>query len=271
MKRTTKGEGIFRLDDRVAFVSGASGHLGRAIVGVLAEAGATVIINGRTAEKLEQLREELADYGDRIETMAFDVTDAPAVDRSFNEITERHDALDVLINNAYAGEPGSIESATANDFASAYGVAVTGAFNCVKAASPGLRAAVEINGDASVINVASMYGSVSPDPRVYGDTGLDNPPYYGAAKGGLIQLGRYLACHLAVQRIRVNTLSPGPFPPSSVVEASPSFGANLCAKVPLNRLGEPDDLKGAVLFLASSASAYVTGINLPVDGGWTTW
>lgn len=266
-----KGEQLFRLDGRVAFVSGAGGHLGRSIVAALAEAGATVVANGRTPEKLDRLKSALAGDGHHIETMAFDVTEIAAVDRNFSEITARHGSLDVLINNAYAGEPGSVASTTAEDFERAYEVAVTGAFNCVKAASPALRAAVEANGDASVINVASMYGSVSPDPRVYGDTGLDNPPYYGAAKGGLIQLGRYLACHLAVERIRVNTISPGPFPRQSIVEASPKFSANLCAKVPLNRLGEPDDLKGAVLFLASSASAYVTGINLPVDGGWTAW
>lgn len=116
-----------------------------------------------------------------------------------------------------------------------------------------------------------MYGSVSPDPSIYGTSGLNNPPYYGAAKAGLIQLTRYAACHLAADRIRVNCISPGPFPSPQALERDPGFHGRLNAKNPMRRTGEPAELAGPLLFLASDASSYVTGTNLAVDGGWTAW
>jgi NAD(P)-dependent dehydrogenase (short-subunit alcohol dehydrogenase family) len=116
-----------------------------------------------------------------------------------------------------------------------------------------------------------MYGSVSPDPSIYGGSGANSPPYYGAAKAGLIQLTRYLAVHLAHLRIRVNCISPGPFPAPRYLESDADFHEKLKARTPMGRTGDPDELRGPVLFLASGASSYVTGINLAVDGGWTAW
>jgi NAD(P)-dependent dehydrogenase (short-subunit alcohol dehydrogenase family) len=116
-----------------------------------------------------------------------------------------------------------------------------------------------------------MYGMVSPDPRIYGNSGQNNPPFYGAAKGALLQLTRYAACHLASHKIRVNAISPGPFPAGNLQESNPAFYKELCNKNPMNRIGHPDELAGAILFLASDAASFVTGINLPVDGGWTAW
>jgi len=115
-----------------------------------------------------------------------------------------------------------------------------------------------------------MYGVVSPDPRIYGDSGYDNPPNYGAGKAAIIQFTRYAACHLAAKGIRVNAISPGPFPNPKVQE-NKWFISNLKNKVPLGRIGQPGDLKGAVVFLASEGSSYITGQNIVVDGGWTVW
>lgn len=126
-------------------------------------------------------------------------------------------------------------------------------------------------GGASVVNVASMYGQVSPDPRIYGNSGSNNPPYYGAAKAGLIQLTRYMACHLGHFNIRVNSLCPGPFPPESIKEKNPAFYNQLCFKNPLGRIGEAHEVAGPVVFLLSAASSFITGANLAVDGGWTSW
>jgi NAD(P)-dependent dehydrogenase (short-subunit alcohol dehydrogenase family) len=100
---------------------------------------------------------------------------------------------------------------------------------------------------------------------------MNNPPHYGAAKAALLQYTRYAAVHLAPQGIRVNAISPGPFPPEAVQQRDPTFAAALTQKVPMGRLGKPEDMGGAVVFLASSASRFVTGANLPVDGGWTAW
>jgi NAD(P)-dependent dehydrogenase (short-subunit alcohol dehydrogenase family) len=262
---------LFRLDGRVAFVSGAAGHLGRSIASGLAESGAHVILNGRGAAVLGDLRDSLVEEGLSASVAAFDVRDAEAVQRGFAEIEAEHGRLDVLVNNAYAGPTGTLETATPEDFQSAYDVAVTGAFRCFAAARGLLGSAAAKAGHASVVNVASMYGWVSPDPRIYGTSGMNNPPFYGAAKGGLLQLTRYMAAHAAAEGIRVNAVSPGPFPPDRVRTADPDFHRALREKVPLGRVGEADEMKGAVLFLASDASSYVTGINLPVDGGWTAW
>jgi gluconate 5-dehydrogenase len=116
-----------------------------------------------------------------------------------------------------------------------------------------------------------MYGSVSPQPEVYRDAPqFHNPPAYGAAKAALLQLTRYSACHLAAHGIRVNSVSPGPFP-APAVQANEAFVEELTARVPLGRIGQPGELVGAVVFLLSDAASYVTGANLPVDGGWTAW
>ena len=269
--RDVPGERLFRLDGRVAFLSGAAGHLGRAMAAALAHAGAHVVLNGRREEALAPVRDALVQRGLSADTVAFDVRDTEAVERGFAQVAERHGRLDVLVNNAYAGKTGTIDTATEEDFQAAYDVAVTGAFRCFSAARPLLRVAAEAEGHASVVNIASMYGWVSPDPRIYGTSGMNSPPFYGAAKGGLLQLTRYLAAHAAAEGIRVNAVSPGPFPPERVRTADPAFHEKLRAKVPLGRVGEAEELKGALLFLSSDASSFVTGINLPVDGGWTAW
>lgn len=269
--RATPGERIFRLDGRVAFLSGAAGHLGSAMAAALAQAGAHVVLNGRREEALAPLRDALAERGPGASIVAFDVRDTAAVERGFAQVAERHGRLDVLVNNAYAGPTGTVTSSTPDDFQAAYDVAVTGAFRCFSAARPLLAKAAEQAGHASVVNIASMYGWVSPDPRIYGDSGMNSPPFYGAAKGGLLQLTRYLAAHAAAEGIRVNAVSPGPFPPERVRARDPRFHDALRTKVPLGRVGEAEELRGALLFLASDASSFVTGINLPVDGGWTAW
>jgi NAD(P)-dependent dehydrogenase (short-subunit alcohol dehydrogenase family) len=116
-----------------------------------------------------------------------------------------------------------------------------------------------------------MYGVVSPDPSIYGDSGKNNPAHYGATKAGMIQLTRYLACNLSPGRIRVNSVSPGPFPDTEVDPGIPQFYEKLAAKVPMGRTGRPQEAAAPVVFLLSEAASYVNGANLPVDGGWTAW
>jgi NAD(P)-dependent dehydrogenase (short-subunit alcohol dehydrogenase family) len=265
------GKDLFRLDGKVCLITGGAGHLGAAMSAALAEAGGHVCILGRTQNTLAKLAKDLTDRGLSAEAVTSDVTMAEDIKSLVADLKKRHGKLDVLINNAYAGRPGVMSNSRAADYVNAIEIAVAAAAELVNAAHGLLRKAVEDNGDASVINISSMYGMVSPDPRVYGQSGMNNPPHYGAAKAALLQYTRYAAVHLAPEGIRVNAISPGAFPPDAAQQRDPAFAAALTQKVPLGRLGKPEDLGGAVVFLASSGSRFVTGANLPVDGGWTAW
>jgi len=265
------GKALFRLDGKVCLVTGGAGHLGAAMSTALAESGGHVCILGRTRAKLAALAQRLTDRGLSAEAIASDVTMEEDIKSLVADLKKRHGKLDVLVNNAHAGRPGVMIDSKASDYVNAIEIAVAAAAELVNAAHDLLRNAVRTNGDASVINISSMYGMVSPDPRIYGQSGMNNPPHYGAAKAALLQYTRYAAIHLAPEGIRVNAISPGPFPPDTVQQRDPAFAAALTQIVPMARLGKPEDLGGAVVFLASSAARYVTGANLPVDGGWTAW
>jgi NAD(P)-dependent dehydrogenase (short-subunit alcohol dehydrogenase family) len=255
----------FRLDGRTAFVSGAAGHLGRAMTIALAQAGARVIVNGRTAAKLEALADELRAAGLSVSVAAFDVLDRGAANGFFASL----DRLDILINNAITGLPARSDASSADRFARALESGITAAYENIQAALPALEAAVAAVGHASVINVASIYGHVSPTASIYGDSGFDSPPQYGAAKGGLLQLTRYLACALAPKRIRVNSLSPGIFPWPEVARDHPDFVARAAARSPMGRVGRAEEIGGPVVFLGSDSSSFMTGADLLIDGGWT--
>jgi NAD(P)-dependent dehydrogenase (short-subunit alcohol dehydrogenase family) len=261
----------FRLDGRVCFLSGATGQLGRPMAEALASAGAHVLVNGRRKQAVEDLVSQLRGNGAQASAAYFDITDGAAVRDAIEEISRIQGRLDVMVNNASSGRAGTFEEIDAADFEDSYRVNVVSVFRIVKAALPLLRAAAKFTGGASVVNIASMYGSVSPDPSIYGSSGANNPPSYGSAKAALIQFTKYAACHLAGERIRVNCISPGPFPTQQYLDNDPEFGGRLRSKIPLARTGDPYEMQGPLLFLASDASSYITGINLPVDGGWTAW
>jgi NAD(P)-dependent dehydrogenase (short-subunit alcohol dehydrogenase family) len=262
----------FRLDGRVAFLSGATGHLGTRMAWALADAGAHVVLNARNRDNLETLANDLVRRGREASVACFDVTNGNAMREHIATIGEQHGRLDILVHNASAGRPGTIDSASVEDFDQLYRVNVVAAFQLLQTSLSLLKASArERVSGASVVNVASMYGMLSPDPSIYGTSGANSPPYYGAAKAGLIQLTRYAACHLAQDHIRVNCISPGAFPTAQYLNRDPDFHDRLRAKSPMQRTGDPDELQGPLLFLASDASSYVTGINLVVDGGWTAW
>lgn len=261
------GEPLFRLDGRTAFVSGAAGHLGEAMSFALARAGAHVLLNGRTASRLEALRERILAEGGRASVAAFDVMDRKRAAEVFGALPR----LDVLINNAITGLPKTDEASAADAFRVALDSGVAVAYEHVMLALPPLEAAAATTGQASVINITSVYSHVSPSFSVYGDSGLDSAPQYSAAKGGLLQLTRYLACRLAPKRIRVNSLSPGIFPWNSVEQDFPDFVQRVSERTPLGRTGRAEEIGGPAVFLASDASSYMTGADLRIDGGWTAW
>lgn len=258
---------MFRLDGRVAFVSAAPGHLGSAMTRVLAGAGAHVIVNARDDARLKKFEDTLRAEGHSVERAAFDVADTPSVRAFFKDLPR----LDILVNNAIAMTPKPFEAIEPADFAATYASSVTATFETVRAARAALQAAAGDCGEASVINIASMYGLVAPDARLYAQPGQASPFHYGPAKAALLQLTRHLAAELGPQNIRVNALVPGPFPSAEVAANDPEFAARLAGRTMLGRLGRAEELAGPLLFLASRASAFMTGAVLTVDGGWTAW
>jgi NAD(P)-dependent dehydrogenase (short-subunit alcohol dehydrogenase family) len=175
--------------------------------------------------------------------------------------------LDILVNNAVAMQVKPFAALEPADFAATYASAVTSSFEAVRAALPALERAVAEAGEASVINIASMYGLVAPDARLYDMPGQQSPFHYGPAKAALLQLTRHLAAELGSRRIRVNALVPGPFPR----DVESRFGERLAGRTMLGRLGRKEEIAGPLLFLAAPASGFITGSALTVDGGWTAW
>jgi NAD(P)-dependent dehydrogenase (short-subunit alcohol dehydrogenase family) len=253
----------FRLDGRTAFISAARGHLGSVMTRALARAGAHVIVNGRDDAQLALFEGQLRAEGFSVERAAFDIADTLAARAFFG----RRERLDILVNNAVSMQVKSFSALEPADFAVTYASAVTAAFEIVRAALPALKQAAAIAGQASIVNVASMYGQVAPDGRLYAARDHQSPFHYGPAKAALLQLTRHLAAELGPHAIRVNTLVPGAFP----AKIDPELAKRLAARTMLDRLGQADEIAGPLLFLASSASSYMTGAALNIDGGWTAW
>jgi NAD(P)-dependent dehydrogenase (short-subunit alcohol dehydrogenase family) len=263
----------FNLNGRVVLLTGAAGYLGREMSRAILAAGADLMMVGRRERALLEHRNGLApEFRERCHVIVCDITESGAPQYLRSEAEQRFGRLHGIVNNAYSGKVGTIEAVVADDFLAACTYNLVAPFGLVKAFLPLLeRTAADSQGTVSVVNITSMYGTVSPDPSVYADSGQNNPVHYGASKGGMIQMTRYLACHLGARGIRVNSLAPGAFPDTSVDPGIPRFFDSLANRVPMKRVGKPVELGGPLVFLLSEAASYVNGINLAVDGGWTAW
>jgi gluconate 5-dehydrogenase len=259
---------MFNLKGKVAMVTGGAGYLGTGISESLAEFGANLVIASRNLDNCEKLSLRLSkEHGIQAKAVQLDISSYESVAACMAVAKSEMGSIDILINNAAFGAAGkSIDSLSDNDWLQGIDGTINGVFRCTKAVIPYMKE----NHGGVIINISSMYGVVSPDNRVYGDSGYNNPPDYGAGKAAILQFTRYSACYLATYSIRVNAITPGPFP-SEEVQKNRGFILNLEDRVPLRRIGRPDDLKGVVVFLSSEASSYITGQNIIVDGGWTAW
>ncbi|WP_223650154.1 SDR family oxidoreductase [Hymenobacter psoromatis] len=253
---------IFDLTGQTVLLTGGYGHLGRAIAAGLLAHGARVVVLGRSGEKFT------AAFGESPENLHFifcDVAETASVQAAFRQSFDQFGPPGVLINNAYYSRGQQPDALPDADFALGLDGSVGTAYRCLREVLPYLREA----GGGKIINVASMYGVVAPDFGAYADAPqFLNPPHYGAGKAAMIQLTKYFASYLGPEHIQVNCVSPGAFPADKVRENA-EFEGELRQRIPLGRVGEPQDLAGAFVFLSSKAADFVTGHNLVVDGGWT--
>ena len=269
---------LFSLKNKVAIVTGALGLLGKQHCIALAEAGADVVVTDVDGKGCEAFAVQLG-LATSTQTMGIgaDITQRASIEMLRDRVYEKHGAIDILVNNAAvndafenpaaAAEQSKFENYPYELWQKSLDVNVTGTFLC----SQVIGGMMANRGRGSIINIASTYGIVGPDQSLYakpdGTQSFYKSPSYPTTKGAVIAFTRFLAAYWAKNGVRVNALSPGGVENGQ----DKTFIDNYSARTPLGRMAQPTDYKGALVFLASDASSYMTGANLVVDGGWTAW
>jgi 2-deoxy-D-gluconate 3-dehydrogenase len=273
----------FDLTGKVAVVTGGPGLLGREFCRTLAEAGAQVVVADINASGVNALASQLIKAGYHCLGIATDVTQPESVQNLVDETLVTYGRLDILVNSA-ALDPkfdpaalaemarqgavsGAFEDYPLQQWKTALDVNLTGMFLCCQAA---VKPMLAHGKKGSIINICSTYGLVAPDQRIYQRDGVQTsfkPVYYSVTKAGVLGLTRYLAAYYAGTDIRANALTPG----GVFNDHDETFLKAYTARTVMGRMASKDEMNGALLFLASDASSYMTGSNLVVDGGWTAW
>ncbi len=259
---------LFGLEGQVAAVVGGAGRIGCALCRALAEAGTKVAIVDLDAPAAAALASELSGAAGRCAiAVPADATQAPDLERAVERITADLGPPRLLVNSAQFRGGGFYSSRVEDYPQAAWNQVLDVNLTGVHLACQTFGRSMLRHGGGVIVNLASTYGVVSPDPRIYGSSGVNSPVAYAAAKAGVINLTRYLAVHWREANIRVNCLVPG----GVFDRQSAEFVENYCSRTPLGRMATPEDYQGAVLFMLSPASAYMTGAVVTVDGGWTAW
>lgn len=269
----------FSLKDRVAIVTGGGGQLGSEFCKTLAEAGASVVVADLLYDHAMRANTVLADAGFTSFPFQLDITSPDSIAGMINETTKHFGRIDILVNCAAMDPkfdpdaaargitPGSFEDYPLDQWNAAVNVNLTGMFLVTQACA---RQMVAQGKKGSIINICSTYGLNGPDQRIYikdGKRVAFKPVYYTTTKAGVMGFTKYLAAYYAGTEIRVNALTPG----GVFNNHEEYFVTNYSAKTILGRMAKKDEMNGALLFLASEASSYMTGNNVIVDGGWTAW
>jgi NAD(P)-dependent dehydrogenase (short-subunit alcohol dehydrogenase family) len=253
----------FDLKDKVVLVTGGYGHLGKAITESLVFHNAVVYVLARDKEKFDVAFQNATNAN--LHFVSCDISDSKSIKQSLENILVKEGKIDTVINNAFYSRGQSPEEMLDEDFSYCLDGALSSVFRVIKAIIP----IYVKQRKGKIINVSSMYGMVAPQFDAYTEyPEFLNPPHYGAAKAGVIQLTKYYASYLGQHNIHVNCITPGPFP-SYTVQEKHGFVEELEKRTCLGRIGTPVDLAGAFVFLASDAANFITGQNIVVDGGWT--
>ena len=265
----TKIDKLMDLSGRRALITGATGGLGRMMAHTLAELGADLVLLDRPGTPLEEQAADIAKVANVDSTVQYCDLEKHEEREALIAGLRQEGSLDILINNAaFVGTSGlhgwavPFAEQSVETWRRALEVNLTAVFHL----SQGLMPLLQTSGRGSIVNIGSIYGECGPDWGLYEGTAMSNPAGYGASKGGLLQLTRWLATTVAPV-VRVNAISPG----GIVRGQSSSFVKRYEKRTPLGRMATEDDFRGAIVFLASEMSAYVTGQNLFVDGGWSVW
>ena len=266
---------LFQLDNQTAVVTGACGKLGPVWVEALLSAGARVAALELTGAPVSAAYTAVAACaGDRLHRFDCDVTQRASIQQALDAVCGRMGEPSILVNNAGVDQPpdsgggrSRIDDLPADQFRRMVEVNLIGTFQVTQVIGGGMAA----RGQGSIVNIGSLYASVSPDQRLYdhlpGDLPFLKSPAYGASKAAVVNMTKYFATLWGPQGVRVNALSPG----GVLAGQDESFKSKYGARVPLGRMAQADDLKGPLVFLVSRASSYVTGHELRVDGGFTSW
>lgn len=266
-KQKNNYEKLFSLEGKVAIITGAYGYLGTEISKALASFGANTILIGRNEKKMKDfVKQNQQLFQNKCEYFICDVTDEKSFQKVVNKIMKKYKSIDILINNAYGKQYEPFEKLTKEKWNNALEHTLTHYFTCIQAVSPFMLKAKK----GSIINIASIYGFLGTDQRIFTALKRKSPVHYSVCKGGVLQLTRYLATLWAEKGVRVNAISPGHMPPKCGPER-PDYIHELTKRTPLRRIGKPNDLSGVVILLSSDASSYITGQNIIVDGGWSIW
>ena len=273
MKKNNSVNKLFRLDGKTVVLTGAAGRLGSRFAHVLCESGANVILVDNDAKKNIKLKLELSKkYKTTSDIFNIDITNESSVKEMVKKIIKKFKKIDVLINNAHfvprdhPKRDFPFEEYPLDLWNETININLRGLFLCSREIG---RTMIKQN-HGVIVNISSIYGIVGADQRIYGKSRLNSPPFYAATKGAMVNFSRYLAANWEGKNIRVNTLTLGGVFDEKL-HKDKTFVKNYSKKTILGRMANKDDYDGSLLFLASDASSYVTGINLIVDGGWTAW
>lgn len=253
---------LFRLDDKTAIVTGGSRGLGQYMAEALSEAGASVVLCSRKKEDLEEVKQEIEEKGGKALALACDVTEPEEVENVVSEAEERFGAIDVLVNNSGATWGAPVLEMPLEKFDLVVRVNVRGTFLMSQTVG---RRMIERGQGGKIVNISSIAGLVGGRPDYMQTIG------YNSSKGAIISMTRDLATSWAQYGINVNAIAPGWFPTKMSGGLIEQFEDEMLGDIPLGRFGKEEDIKGAILFLASPAANYVTGQTIVVDGGQTAW
>ncbi len=261
---------LFDLTGKIALITGGAGLLASEHAIALAEYGAKVIISDVNVDSCNQKKEKLKEIGVEVEVMQLDVTSKDNWNTVVNQIIEKHNHIDILVNNAgftnqskTSSFDKSFENFPLEDWNAIMNVNLTGTFlGCQVVGAQMLK-----QKKGSIINIASLYGVVSPNHKMYPGTGISQPVAYSVSKHGVVSLTKYLATLWAENGIRVNSLTPG-----GIFNGHDGLFLERFKNLnPIGRMSDKSELRGGIVYLASEASSHVVGHNLIIDGGWTAW